>query len=452
MKRTSLAALLLLTVLASRAGLPATSSNGPTRRTECSGRSPTQAARRATRSSSSSTSAGATASGCSALSHTARRSTTSRRFAAPRPGRLTLTGTTSGPSAAPPTTTSATARSRALRGICPSARGVTSSGASDRGLQRLQPSQLRVARQLRRRRRVGRDDRPHGALAAADPVRRAAPVLACGPPRGRSCLPCSLRRWPMRRRCSPPVACRCRGPVTDGPYAPQPILPGGIVITLYTPGSPSLNASRVREAEQYNMTNGVPGRIQSIVNIHNPSIEVHTVDPGTNTGPRSSSSPAADTARSTSARSVGTSSRISTTTASTPSSCAIGCATTATSPKSTPSATQCRRSVSRGRVPRSGASTRRRSASWVSPPAPSSPQRPVSSSPISMGNTTPPTIRSAECPRGRTSWRSCIPVRRRSRAARARRFLATLRRRSSRPPVRVTGHPRPGPMSTLPPC
>ena len=27
------------------------------------------------------------------------------------------------------------------------------------------------------------------------------------------------------------------GPVTDGPYAPQPILPGGIVITLYAPGS-----------------------------------------------------------------------------------------------------------------------------------------------------------------------------------------------------------------------
>ena len=29
---------------------------------------------------------------------------------------------------------------------------------------------------------------------------------------------------------------------------------------------------------------GVPGRIQSIVNIHNPSIEVHTVDAGINTG------------------------------------------------------------------------------------------------------------------------------------------------------------------------
>jgi endo-1,4-beta-xylanase len=74
------------------------------------------------------------------------------------------------------------------------------------------------------------------------------------------------------------------GPVTDTPYAPQPILPGGIVIPLFPPGSPYLNMARVTEAEQYTMTNGAPGRIQSIVNIHNPSIEVHTVEKGTNTG------------------------------------------------------------------------------------------------------------------------------------------------------------------------
>src|SRR5258708_6828904 len=41
---------------------------------------------------------------------------------------------------------------------------------------------------------------------------------------------------------------------------------------------------RVREAEQYNLSQTVPGRINSIVNIHNPSIEVHTVDRGLNTG------------------------------------------------------------------------------------------------------------------------------------------------------------------------
>jgi endo-1,4-beta-xylanase len=41
---------------------------------------------------------------------------------------------------------------------------------------------------------------------------------------------------------------------------------------------------RVREAEQYNMSAVVAGRISSIVNIHNPSIEVHVVEKGLNTG------------------------------------------------------------------------------------------------------------------------------------------------------------------------
>jgi endo-1,4-beta-xylanase len=45
-----------------------------------------------------------------------------------------------------------------------------------------------------------------------------------------------------------------------------------------------LKAERVREAEQYNMNRAVPGRISSIVNIHNPSIEVHSVDGSINTG------------------------------------------------------------------------------------------------------------------------------------------------------------------------
>ena len=74
------------------------------------------------------------------------------------------------------------------------------------------------------------------------------------------------------------------GPATDAPYAPQPILPGGVVVPLYAPGSPFLKADRVREPEQYNMSQSVPGRIASIVNIHNPSIEFHTVDRSLNTG------------------------------------------------------------------------------------------------------------------------------------------------------------------------
>jgi endo-1,4-beta-xylanase len=74
------------------------------------------------------------------------------------------------------------------------------------------------------------------------------------------------------------------GPQTDAPYAPQPILQGGVVIPLFPPGSPYLKMERIREPEQYNMSQAVPGRIGSIVNIHNPSIEVHTVEPGINTG------------------------------------------------------------------------------------------------------------------------------------------------------------------------
>lgn len=82
----------------------------------------------------------------------------------------------------------------------------------------------------------------------------------------------------------PPQAVPKPAPATDAPYAPQPILPGGIVVPLYPPGSPFLKADKVREPEVYNMSTTVPGRINSIVSIHNPSIEVHTVDRGLNTG------------------------------------------------------------------------------------------------------------------------------------------------------------------------
>src|SRR5580765_1151077 len=74
------------------------------------------------------------------------------------------------------------------------------------------------------------------------------------------------------------------GPTNDAPYAPQPIVQGGVVVPLYPPDSPHLKVERIREAEVYNMSKAVPGRINSITNIHNPSIEVHTVEGGINTG------------------------------------------------------------------------------------------------------------------------------------------------------------------------
>jgi len=81
-----------------------------------------------------------------------------------------------------------------------------------------------------------------------------------------------------------PLGIPAPGPATGEPYAPLPILPGGIVVTLYPPGSPFLKMDRIKEPEQYNMSQTVPGRIGSIVNIHNPSIEVHPVDRNLNTG------------------------------------------------------------------------------------------------------------------------------------------------------------------------
>jgi acetyl esterase/lipase len=74
------------------------------------------------------------------------------------------------------------------------------------------------------------------------------------------------------------------GPTNDAPYAPQAILPGGIVVPLFPPDSPLLKKERLSEAEIYNMSGAVPGRINSIVNIHNPSIEVHMVEGSLNTG------------------------------------------------------------------------------------------------------------------------------------------------------------------------
>jgi endo-1,4-beta-xylanase len=65
---------------------------------------------------------------------------------------------------------------------------------------------------------------------------------------------------------------------------PQPVVTGGVVVTLYPASSPYLKADKVHEAEQLNMSQSVPGRISSIVNIHNPSIEFHAVDKAINTG------------------------------------------------------------------------------------------------------------------------------------------------------------------------
>src|SRR3954462_15285453 len=71
---------------------------------------------------------------------------------------------------------------------------------------------------------------------------------------------------------------------TGQPYAPQAILPGGIVVPLFPPDSPYLKADKLHLPEVYSLSQAVPGRISSIVSIHNPSIEVHKVEKSINTG------------------------------------------------------------------------------------------------------------------------------------------------------------------------
>ena len=70
-----------------------------------------------------------------------------------------------------------------------------------------------------------------------------------------------------------PLGVPVPGPMTDAPYAPQPILSGGVVIPLFAPDSPYLKAAKIREPEVYRMWGA--GVVGAITNIHNPSIEFH---------------------------------------------------------------------------------------------------------------------------------------------------------------------------------
>ena len=70
------------------------------------------------------------------------------------------------------------------------------------------------------------------------------------------------------------------------PFVPEPILSGGVVLSLYPADSPRLKKERVHEAERYNTTlKEKSDKTKSVLNIHNPSIEVHLVgDTPENTG------------------------------------------------------------------------------------------------------------------------------------------------------------------------
>jgi len=79
-----------------------------------------------------------------------------------------------------------------------------------------------------------------------------------------------------------PMGVPVPAPKTDQPYAPQAILPGGVVVPLYPPDSGYLNKDKIREPEVYYMWG--PGEVGAIVHIHNPSIEFHPGNGALNTG------------------------------------------------------------------------------------------------------------------------------------------------------------------------
>ncbi len=61
---------------------------------------------------------------------------------------------------------------------------------------------------------------------------------------------------------------------------PKPLVPGAKVVTLWPPGSPALKAlAGWDKPEVFNMSRGRSERVESVVNIHNPSIEVHLAPP-----------------------------------------------------------------------------------------------------------------------------------------------------------------------------
>ena len=64
------------------------------------------------------------------------------------------------------------------------------------------------------------------------------------------------------------------------PLLPKPLTLNAVVMPLWAPGSPMLNASNAAtQEEKFSITEDVPTRIRQVVNVHNPSIELHLIPP-----------------------------------------------------------------------------------------------------------------------------------------------------------------------------
>ncbi len=95
----------------------------------------------------------------------------------------------------------------------------------------------------------------------------------------------ALAAQPPRTWAQTPASPQAADAASNAPFTPQTILPGGLVLPLFPPDSMLLKRDRIHEPERYNTQGGGAGKITNVINIHNPSIEVHLVeDQNTNTG------------------------------------------------------------------------------------------------------------------------------------------------------------------------
>ncbi len=87
-----------------------------------------------------------------------------------------------------------------------------------------------------------------------------------------------LGGWASAQSAAAPTSPLGKDPVEF--LEPKPLVPGAKVVTLWPKGSPALRPlAGYDKPEVFNMTKGKPDRVQSVVNIHNPSIEVHLAPP-----------------------------------------------------------------------------------------------------------------------------------------------------------------------------
>jgi endo-1,4-beta-xylanase len=79
-----------------------------------------------------------------------------------------------------------------------------------------------------------------------------------------------------------PLGSGALAPAADVPalQEPKPLAAGAKVVPLWPAGSPALKALEGSDKpEEFRMSKGEPPRVQSVVNVHNPSIELHLAPP-----------------------------------------------------------------------------------------------------------------------------------------------------------------------------